>query len=108
MRDILTVRETLEQLSAVLEDFRKGATEPVAIGSRRHREAVIVPAALWDSLVSERRRVSEQVDASLRLEGLARSEAARIINDRYVNGDIDVDEMVRQTIALHSSGAPAE
>lgn len=108
MRDILTVRETLEQLSTVLEDFRNGATEPVAIGSRRHREAVIVPAALWDSLVNERRRIVEQTDASLRLEGLSRSDEARMINDRYVNGDIDVDEMVRQTIALHSRRASAE
>lgn len=102
MRDILTVRETLEQLSTVLEGFRNGATEPVAIGSRRHREAVIVPAALWNSLVNERRRNSEQADASLGLEGLSRSAAARLINDRYVNGEIDVDEMVRQTVALHT------
>lgn len=108
MRDILTVRETLEQLSAVLEEFRKGATEPVAIGSRRHREAVIVPAALWDALVNERRGVSEQVDASLRLEGLVRSKVAQVISDRYVNGEIDADEMVRQTIALHSGEAPDE
>ena len=102
MRDILTVRETLVQLSTVLEDFRNGALEPVAIGSRRHREAVIVPAALWDSLTNERRHVSQQVDASLRLEGLARSSDARLINDRYVNGEIDADEMVRQTVALHA------
>jgi PHD/YefM family antitoxin component YafN of YafNO toxin-antitoxin module len=102
MRDILTVRETLDQLSTVLDEFRNGATEPVAIGSRRHREAVIVPAALWDSMINERRRTVEQTDASLRLEGLSRSAAARAINDRYVNGEMELDEMVRQTIALHS------
>lgn len=102
MSDILTVRQTLEQLSALLERFRKGTAGPVAIGSRRHREAVIVPAALWDSLVSERRRSTNLTDASLRLEGLARSDAARQISDRYVNGEIDVDEMVRRTIALHA------
>ena len=103
MRDILTVRETLEQLSAVLDDFRNGATEPVTIGSRRHREAVIVPAAVWDAMIGERRRAAEQTDASLRLEGQTRSPAARVINERYVNGEIDVDEMVRQTIALHAA-----
>ncbi|HZM81303.1 MAG TPA: antitoxin VbhA family protein [Candidatus Limnocylindrales bacterium] len=102
MSDILTVRQTLEQLSTLLERFRKGNAGPVAIGSRRHREAVIVPAALWDSLVGERRRSTGLTDASLRLEGLARSDAARRISDRYVDGEIDVDEMVRQTIALHT------
>jgi PHD/YefM family antitoxin component YafN of YafNO toxin-antitoxin module len=102
MRDILTVRETLDQLSAVLEEFRNGATEPVAIGSRRHREAVIVPAALWDSMINERRRAVVQTDASLRLEGVSRSTAARMINDRYVNGEIDADEMVRETIDLYA------
>jgi PHD/YefM family antitoxin component YafN of YafNO toxin-antitoxin module len=101
MRDILTVRETLDQLSTVLDEFRNGATEPVAIGSRRHREAVLVPAALWDSMVNERRRAAEQTDATLRLEGVARSDAARAINERYINGEISTDEMVRQTIALH-------
>jgi hypothetical protein len=74
----------------------------VAIGSRRHREAVIVPAGLWDSMINERRRAAEQTDASLRLEGLVRSKAATAIKDRYVNGEIGLDEMVRQTIALHS------
>jgi len=108
MRDILSVRETLDQLSTVLENFRNGDTEPVAIGSRRHREAVIVPAALWDSLVSERRRDTEQTDASLRLEGLVRSQAAKIISERYIHGYIDVDELVKQTIALHSPTGPAE
>jgi PHD/YefM family antitoxin component YafN of YafNO toxin-antitoxin module len=103
MRDVLTVRETLDQLSTVLDDFRKGATEPVAIGAHRHREAVIVPAALWDSMVGERQRVVEQTDASLRLEGVARSAAARAISERYVNGELGLDEMVRQTIALHST-----
>jgi hypothetical protein len=107
MRDILTVRETLEQLSSVLEDFRNGVTEPVTIGSRRHREAVIVPADLWDALTNERRYNSDLADASLRLEGLTRSPAARVINDRYVDGSIDVNEMVRQTIALHKP-SPAE
>jgi PHD/YefM family antitoxin component YafN of YafNO toxin-antitoxin module len=102
VRDILTVRETLEQLSALLDDFRNGVTEPVAIGSRRHREAVIVPAAVWDSMMNERRRAAEQTDASLRLEGLVRSKAANDIKDRYINGEIGLDEMVRQTIALHS------
>jgi PHD/YefM family antitoxin component YafN of YafNO toxin-antitoxin module len=108
MRDILSVRETLDQLSTVLENFRNGDTEPVTIGSRRHREAVIVPAVLWDSLVSERRQAAEQVDASLRLEGLVRSHAAKLIDERYIRGEISVDEMVRQTIALHSPASPAE
>jgi PHD/YefM family antitoxin component YafN of YafNO toxin-antitoxin module len=102
MGDILTVRQALSQLSALLERFRNGATEPVAIGSRRRREAVLVPAALWDSLAGERRRSADLTDASLRLEGLSRSDAAREISDRYVNGEIDVNEMVRQTIALHA------
>jgi Acetyltransferase (GNAT) domain/Antitoxin VbhA len=65
------------------------------------REAVLVPAALWDSMVNERRRAAEQTDATLRLEGVARSDAARAINERYINGEISTDEMVRQTIALH-------
>lgn len=103
MRDILTVRETLDRLSTVLDDFRKGATEPVVIGAHRHREAVIVPAALWDSMVQERRHTAQQTDASLRLEGLTRSAAAREINDRYVNGEIDLDEMIRLTIGLHAA-----
>ena len=102
MRDILTVRQTLEQLSTLLEEFRNEATEPVAIGSRRHREAVIVPAALWDMMISERRLAADQTDASLRLEGQSRSTAARRISDRYVNGEIGTEEMVRQTIAVHS------
>jgi PHD/YefM family antitoxin component YafN of YafNO toxin-antitoxin module len=102
MRDILTVRETLEQLSTLLDEFRNGATEPVAIGSRRHREAVIVPAAVWDAIIDERRRGSEQADASLRLEGLAASRAARVISESYLHGDIDADEMIRRTVALYA------
>jgi Antitoxin VbhA len=74
----------------------------VVIGLRRHPKAVIVPAAVWDAMINERRRASEQTDASLRLEGLTRSPAARAINERYVNGEIDVAEMVRQTIALYT------
>lgn len=102
MREPLTVRETLEQLSTVLDEFRHGATEPVAIGSRRHREAVIVPAAVWDAIINERRRTAEQADASLRPEGLAISAGARAIADRFVNGEIDTDEMMRQTIASYT------
>lgn len=102
MGDILTVRQALSQLSALLQRFRDGSTEPVAIGSHRRREAVLVPAALWDSLVGERRRGAELTDASLRIEGLTRSDGAREISERYVKGEIDVDEMVRQTIALHA------
>ena len=81
MRDILTVRETLEQLSTLLDEFRNGSTEPVAIGSRRHREAVIVPAAVWDAMTNERRWIADQTDASLRLEGQSRSAAATAINE---------------------------
>jgi PHD/YefM family antitoxin component YafN of YafNO toxin-antitoxin module len=108
MKDILTVRETLDQLSTLLEEFRNGATQPVTIGSRRHREAVLVPAALWDAMVNERRRHAEQTDASLRLEGLARSADARLINERYMNGEIDLDEMVRRTVMLRSPKTTAE
>jgi hypothetical protein len=67
-----------------------------------------VPAELWDALTNERRHISDLTDASLRLEGVTRSPAARAINDRYVNGAIDVNEMVRQTIALHTPNSPTE
>lgn len=97
----LTVREALDQLSGLLEGFRQGATAPVAIGSHRRREAVLVPAALWDALSGGRREAVEQADASLRLEGLSRSHSARIISDSYIRGEIDVDEMIRRTILLH-------
>jgi len=87
-------------LSTVLDEFRNGATQPVVIGSHRHREAVIVPAAIWDAMVNERQRAVDEADASLRLEGLTRSPAATAIARRYVQGEIDIDEMVRQTIDL--------
>lgn len=106
MRDTLSVREALEQLSAVLDEFRNGATQPVVIGSRRHREAVIVPAAIWDTMINERQRAIDEADSSLRLEGLTRSPAARAIAERYVHGEIDIDEMVRQTIDLRARREP--
>ncbi|MBB5873212.1 hypothetical protein F4553_006646 [Allocatelliglobosispora scoriae] len=101
-REPLTVREALDQLSGILEGFRQGNAGPVAIGSHRRREAVLVPAALWDALAGSRREAVDQTDASLRLEGLSRSHSARLISDSYIRGEIDVDEMVRRTVLLHA------
>ncbi|MFG1921616.1 type II toxin-antitoxin system Phd/YefM family antitoxin [Cryptosporangium sp. NPDC048952] len=99
----LSVREAREQLSSVLDAFRKGDRTPVGVGSHRKTEAVVVPIEVYDELVAERARRENaiaQADASIRAEGLATSPEADAITDRWKCGEISTAEMRSQTRAL--------
>lgn len=51
--------------------------------------------------IEERRWSIEQVRHSTELEGGRSNDAARSIQDRWVRGEIDDDELVRLTQELH-------
>jgi antitoxin (DNA-binding transcriptional repressor) of toxin-antitoxin stability system len=97
----LSVREMREQMSQVLQRFRNGELDPVFVGSRRHAEAVLVPAEVYDELVAARAKGSADAVASLRAEGLASSAEADAISGRWASGQISTAEMRRQIRALH-------
>jgi PHD/YefM family antitoxin component YafN of YafNO toxin-antitoxin module len=110
--DPLTIRETREQLSQVLQRFRHGDREPVFVGSRRHTEAVVLPVQVYDELLAAHERaVRAQAVAnatgSLRAEGLQASQAAESISARWAAGDISTAEMRGQIRALHGVPEPA-
>ena len=50
---------------------------------------------------AQRAADAARVRASTELEGGRSSDAARAIQDAYVRGEIDGDELVRRTKALH-------
>ena len=97
----LTVREMREQLSQVLQRFRDGDLDPVFVGSRRHAEAVVVPAEVYDELIAARTKASANAVASLRAEGLQSSPEADAISARWAAGQISTAEMRQQIRALH-------
>lgn len=96
----LSVREAREQLSSVLEAFRRGDRTPVGVGSHRKTEAVMVPIEVYDELVAERERAVAQADASIRAEGLTTTPEADAITDSWKRGEISTAEMRSQTRAL--------
>lgn len=49
----------------------------------------------------QRRRDAESTLASLRIEGLEISPAAQAISDRYVAGEITVDQVVEEILSLY-------
>ena len=51
---------------------------------------------------AQRAEDAQRIRHSTELEGGRTSDAARAIQDKYVRGEIDAEELMRQTIALDS------
>lgn len=97
--ETLSVRETREQLSSVLERFRSGDRTPVGVGSHRKTEMVMIPVEVFEELTAERSRSVTQAVASARAEGLQASPEVDAIMQRWATGEISalrMREMVRE------------
>jgi PHD/YefM family antitoxin component YafN of YafNO toxin-antitoxin module len=99
--ETLSVRETREQLSTLLDRFRSGDRTPVGVGSHRKTEAVMVPVEVYDELTAERTSSVAQAAASLKAEGLAPSAEAEAITERWARGEISTAQMRSMIRQLH-------
>jgi PHD/YefM family antitoxin component YafN of YafNO toxin-antitoxin module len=99
--ETLSVRETREQLSNLLDRFRGGDRTPIGVGSHRKTEAVMIPVEVYDELTAERASSMAQAEASLKAEGLAPSAAAQAIMERWARGEISTAQMRRMVRELH-------
>ena len=91
--ETLSVREAREQLSSMLERFRRGDRTPVGVGSHRKTEAVMVPVEVFDELTAERVRSLADASGSLRAEGLVASADVQAITERWARGEISTSQM---------------
>ncbi|WP_204249162.1 type II toxin-antitoxin system Phd/YefM family antitoxin, partial [Nocardia arizonensis] len=101
LMETLSVREAREQLSGLLDRFRRGDRTPIGVGAHRKTEAVMVPVEVFEELTEERNRSMRQAEASVRLEGLSPSSEAQTIVDRWANGEISTAQMRESVRRLH-------
>ncbi len=99
--ETLSVREAREQLPRLLARFRGGDRSVVGVGSHRKTEAVVVPVEVYDELVAVRTQTVTDAAASLRAEGLASSEGADAIAERWARGEISTEQLRLQIRGLH-------
>jgi antitoxin (DNA-binding transcriptional repressor) of toxin-antitoxin stability system len=100
--ETLSVREAREQLPSLLERFRNGDTAAVGVGAHRRTEAVVIPVAVYDELISERERSAASALASLRVETVQPSMDVHVITDRWVHGEISTAEMRERIKRLYA------
>ncbi|WP_159080154.1 antitoxin VbhA family protein [Nocardia suismassiliense] len=101
--ETLSVREARDQLSCMLERFRRGDRTPVGVGSHRKTEAVMVPVEVFEELTTERVRSLEQAMGSIRAEGLEPSPDAEAIVERWTRGEITTAQMRELGRRLHTA-----
>ncbi|MEV8515765.1 hypothetical protein [Dactylosporangium sp. NPDC051484] len=99
--ETLSVRETRERLSRLLDRFRSGDRTPIGVGSHRKTEAVMIPVEVYDELTAERSSSVTQATASLRAEGLTPSDEAAAITQRWARGEISTMQMRAMIRRLH-------
>ncbi|GAA5044100.1 antitoxin VbhA family protein [Nocardia callitridis] len=99
--ETLSVREAREQLSGVLERFRRGDRTPVGFGSHRRTEAVVVSVEVFEELTAERAQSARQAAASVRAEGLSPSSGADVILQQWEQGEISTAQMRENMRHLH-------
>ncbi|MEV6256948.1 antitoxin VbhA family protein [Nocardia sp. NPDC051911] len=99
--ETLSVREAREQLSGVLERFRRGDRTPVGVGSHRKTEAVVVPVEVFEELTAERAQSVRQASASIEAEGLSPSSDADAILQQWAQGEISTAQMRERVRRLH-------
>ncbi|MFF3228009.1 antitoxin VbhA family protein [Nocardia suismassiliense] len=102
--ETLSVREARDQLSCMLERFRRGDRTPVGVGSHRKTEAVMVPVEVFEELTTERVRSLEQAMGSIRAEGLEPSPDAEAIVERWTRGEITTAQMRELGRRLYIAG----
>jgi len=101
--------EVRERLSGILARFRRegAAAEPVAFGSHRKPEAVLVPYEVYEryeALVSQHRRLDSALSAAqsvqVELPGPFSQQHDREVS-AYVGGEITAAELYRRTVARY-------
>ena len=101
--------EVRAQLSGILARFRReGATaEPVAFGSHRKPEAILLPYAVYEryeGLARQRERLDTALSAAqsvqVELPGPFSPEQEREVSE-YVDGQISAAELYRRTVARY-------
>lgn len=97
------------RLSGILARFRQegAVAEPVAFGSHRRPEAVIVPYEVYEryeELTRQRDRFnwasSAERSVQVELPGAFSAEHNREVS-AYVDGEIDASELYRRAVARH-------
>lgn len=61
-----------------------------------------ITTPVTDQERAERRAAAERALASVRLEGLEPTESAKAIFQRYIAGELTIDEMVQEIQALNA------
>ena len=101
--------EVRAQLSGILARFRSegAAAEPVAFGSHRKPEAILLPYEVYEryeALVHQRERLDTALSAAqsvqVELPGPFSPEQEREVSE-YVDGKISAAELYRRTIARY-------
>jgi hypothetical protein len=96
-------------LSGILARFRRegAAAEPVAFGSHRKPEAIILPYQEYEALTRQRDRLLNALDVmrsvQVELPGPFGAEHERLMSS-YVDGEIDADEAYRRMLAVYQQG----
>jgi len=101
--------EVRARLSVILARFRRegAAAEPVAFGSHRKPEAILIPYAVYEryeALARERDRLDHALSAArsvqVELPGPFSPEHDREVS-AYVDGEIGAAELYRRTVARY-------
>ena len=93
-------------LSGILARFRRegAAAEPVAFGSHRKPEAILLPYERYEALARQRARLDYALSAAqsvqVELPGPFSPEHDREVST-YVDGEISAAELYRRTVARH-------
>ena len=101
--------EVRQRLSGILARFRRegAAAEPVAFGSHRKPEAVLLPYEIYEryeALARQRSRLDNALSAAqsvqVELPGPFTPDHDREVS-AYVDGEIDAAELYRRTVARY-------
>ena len=101
--------EVRQRLSGILARFRRegAAAEPVAFGSHRKPEAVLLPYEVYEryeALVRQHARLDQALSAAqsvqVEVPGPFSPEHDREVSD-YVDGEISAAELYRRTVARY-------
>jgi len=101
--------EVRQRLSGILARFRRegAAAEPVAFGSHRKPEAILLPYELYEryeAMARQRARLDSALSAAqsvqVELPGPFSPDHDREVS-AYVEGEISADELYRRTVARY-------
>jgi hypothetical protein len=107
--EVHPLSEVRARLSGILARFRRegAAAEPVAFGSHRKPEAILIPYEVYEryeALEQQRARLDNALSAArsvqVELPGAFTPEHDREVS-AYVNGEIDAAELYRRTVARY-------